>query len=77
MGLDMGAFVFICSYACWNIVAIVSNVACSIVILLAFVLQEVSYISCSCLRAWNISCSGSVGAFVGGVSVGGLVVVSR
>ena len=57
--------------------AIFSNVARSIVILTAFVLQEVSYISCSCLRAWNISCSGSVGAFVDGVSVGGVVVVSR
>ena len=48
----------------------------SIVILLAFVLHEASYISCSCLRAWNISCSASVGAFVAGVSVGEAVVVS-
>jgi hypothetical protein len=56
-------------------VAIFSNVARSIVIFTAFVLQEVSYISCSCLRVWNISCSGSVGAFVDGISVGGMVVL--
>jgi hypothetical protein len=49
------------------------NVACSIVILLAFVLQEVLYISCSCLRAWNICCLGFVGAFVDGVTVGDVV----
>ena len=56
--------------------AIFSNVARSIVILLAFVLHEASYISCSCLRAWNISCSASVSAFVAGVSVGEAVMVS-
>ena len=50
--------------------AIFWNVARSIVILLAFVLHEASYISCSCLRAWNISCSASVSVFVAGVSVG-------
>lgn len=47
----------------------------SIVILLAVASQEALFISCNCLRAWNISCSGSVGALVGGVSVGVVVVV--
>jgi hypothetical protein len=75
-GLVVGALVFNCSYTCWNVVAIFSNVAHSIVISLTFVLQEASYISCSCLRAWNISCSGSMGAFVDGVSVIVVVVVS-
>jgi hypothetical protein len=39
--------------------AISWNAARSIVILLALVFHEASYISCSCLRAWNISCSAS------------------
>ena len=75
VGMGVDAFVLICSYACWNVVAIFSNVARSIVILLAFVLHEASYISCSCLRAWNISCSASVSVFAAGVSVGEAVVV--
>ena len=70
LGMGVDASVLICSYACWNVFAIFSNVAHSIVILLAFVLHEASYISCSCLRAWNISCPASVSAFVAGVSVG-------
>src|SRR5436190_22529309 len=73
VGMGVDASVLICSYACWNVF---SNVARSIVILLAFVLHEASYISCSCLRAWNISCSASVSAFVAGVSVGEAVMVS-
>ena len=56
--------------------AIFANVACSIVILSAFVLHGASYISCSCLMAWNMSCSVSVSAFVAGVSFGGAVMVS-
>ena len=76
VGIGVDASVLICSYACWNVFAIFSNVARSIVILLAFVLHEASYISCSCLRAWNNSCSASVSAFVAGVSVGETVMVS-
>ena len=55
--------------------AIFSNVARSIVILLAFVLHEASYISCSYLRAWNMSCSTFVNVFVADVSVGEMVMM--
>ena len=77
VGIGVNAFVLICSYACWNVVAIFSKVTRSIVICLAFVLQEALYISCNCLRAWIISCSASVSASVGGGSVEGVVAVSR
>ena len=77
VGVGAGAFVvLICSYACWNVVAIFSNVVRSIVILWALVLLEALYISCSCLRAWNISCSASESRHVDEVSVEGAVVVS-
>jgi hypothetical protein len=66
-----------CSYACWNVVAIFSTMARSIVICLAVVLQEASFISCNCLRPSINSCSASMSAFVGEVSVGGVVAVSR
>ena len=39
VGMGVDASVLICSYACWNVFAIFSNVAHSIVILLAFVLN--------------------------------------
>ena len=74
--MDVDAFVLICSYVCWNIVMIFWNVAHSIFILLAFVLQDALYISCSCLRAWTIRCSAFESPFVDGVSVGGVVAVS-
>lgn len=70
-GVGVDAFVALTSSnACWNDVAMFWNVGCSIVILVAFVSQEVLYMSCNCWRAWNISCWASISRFAGGFAVG-------
>jgi hypothetical protein len=48
MDVDVDAFTLICSYACWNVLAIFPIVTRSVMILLAFIFKMTSCISCSC-----------------------------